>query len=147
MNYASAISLRSINPKAYRYLRLKLNFPLPSLSSLRRWALNTFDIREGFLVDVFAIMKEKSKDLSTIDKIAVLSFDEMSLSPEPYFDTKLEKLIGPCSKVQVIMCRGLFSNWKQPIFYKFDQTKDILMQSVQYAYITVGMKLLLLFLI
>ncbi|XP_071572048.1 uncharacterized protein [Temnothorax nylanderi] len=131
-DYAAAISLRSISPKAYRYLRLKLNFPLPSLSSLRRWALKTFDIREGFLADVFAVMKEKGKDLSPMEKITVLSFDEMGLSQEPFFDTKLEKLIGPCSKVQVIMCRGLFANWKQPIFYKFDQpmTKDILMECV-----------------
>lgn len=30
------------------------------------------------------------------------------------------------------MCRGLFANWKQSIFYKFDQpmTKDILIECV-----------------
>ena len=45
-DYASAISFRSDSPKAYRYFQLKLNYPLPSLSSLRKWVLNTFDIRE-----------------------------------------------------------------------------------------------------
>jgi hypothetical protein len=60
-DYASAISFRSVSPKAYRYFQLKLNYPLPSLSSLRRWALKTFDIREGFLSDVLAVMREKGK--------------------------------------------------------------------------------------
>ncbi|XP_071637320.1 uncharacterized protein [Temnothorax longispinosus] len=120
-DYASAISFRSISPKAYRYFRLKLHFPLPSLASLRRWALKKFDVYEGFLMDVLAIMKQKSADLSEMMKITVLTFDEMAVSDEVRFDSKLQKLIGPCSKVQVIMVRGLFGNWKQPIYYKFDQ--------------------------
>ncbi|XP_057658778.1 uncharacterized protein LOC130895480 isoform X2 [Diorhabda carinulata] len=33
---ASAISLRSVSPKAYRYLRTN-SYPLPALSTLRRW--------------------------------------------------------------------------------------------------------------
>lgn len=35
-DYASAISLRSVSPKAYMYLRLKLNYLLLSLSILRK---------------------------------------------------------------------------------------------------------------
>ncbi|KAL3271835.1 hypothetical protein HHI36_022305 [Cryptolaemus montrouzieri] len=36
-NIASAISLRSVTPKGYRYLR-KNGHPLPALSTLRKWA-------------------------------------------------------------------------------------------------------------
>lgn len=36
---ASAISLRSVSPKAYRYLK-RTGYPLPALSTLRRWASN-----------------------------------------------------------------------------------------------------------
>jgi len=135
-DYASAISLRSVSPKAYMYLRLKLNYPLPSLATLRKWALRTFDIREGFLSDVLAVMREKGKGLTSFEKTSVITFDEMSLSPEVCFDSKIEKLVGPCKKVQVIMVRGLFSNWKQPIYYKFDQpmTKDILIEAVNRLY-------------
>ncbi|XP_018406410.1 PREDICTED: uncharacterized protein LOC108782600 [Cyphomyrmex costatus] len=35
---ANAISLRSVSPKAYRYLRNVLRIPLPGLSTLRRYA-------------------------------------------------------------------------------------------------------------
>ncbi|XP_071578674.1 uncharacterized protein [Temnothorax nylanderi] len=132
-DYAAAISLRSVSPRAYRYLRMVLNFPLPSLASLRRWAFKKFNISEGYLTDVFSVMQEKGKDLSEIEKLSVMCFDEMALSSECNFDPTLEQLIGPHSKVQVIMVRGLFGNWKQPIFYKFDQpmTKSILLEGIK----------------
>lgn len=135
-DYASAISLRSVSPKAYMYLRLKLNYPLPSLSTLRRQALKKFDIQEGLLLDVLAVMREKGKEFKPFEKVAVITFDEMALSPEVCFDLKIEKLVGPCKKVQVIMVRGLFSKWKQPIYYKFDQpmTKNILIEAVNHLY-------------
>ncbi|EFN72296.1 Transposable element P transposase, partial [Camponotus floridanus] len=108
-DYALAISLRNVSPKAYMYLRLKLNYPLLII---------------------------KGKELTSFEKITVITFDEMALSPEVCFDSKIEKLVGPCKKVQVIMVRGLFSKWKQPIYYKFDQpmTKDILIEGVNRLY-------------
>ncbi|GAB6021328.1 hypothetical protein CHUAL_003938 [Chamberlinius hualienensis] len=33
----SAITLRSVSPNAYRYLREKMNYPLPAVSTLRKW--------------------------------------------------------------------------------------------------------------
>lgn len=41
----SAIALRSVSPKAYRYLR-KEGYPLPALNTLRKWAAKV-DIEEG----------------------------------------------------------------------------------------------------
>ncbi|XP_011051106.1 PREDICTED: uncharacterized protein LOC105144108 [Acromyrmex echinatior] len=135
-DYAAAISLQSVSPKAYCYLRTKLHYPLPSLASLRRWALKKFRIEEGFLTDVLTVMREKGKELSSLEKLAVLSFDEMAVSSEINFDAKFEKLVGPYGKVQVMMVRGLFSNWKQPIYYKFDQpmNKCILLESITLLY-------------
>jgi len=135
-DYAAAISLQSVSPKGYCYLRTKLHYPLPSLASLREWALKKFRIEEGFLTDVLTVMREKGKELSSLEKLAVLSFDEMIVSSEINFDAKLEKLVGPYGKVQVMMVRGLFSNWKQPIYYKFDQpmNKCILLESITRLY-------------
>ncbi|XP_018049866.1 PREDICTED: uncharacterized protein LOC108688213 [Atta colombica] len=135
-DYAAAISLQSVSPKGYCYLRTKLHYPLPSLASLREWALKKFRIEEGFLTDVLTVMREKGKELSSLEKLAVLSFDEMTVSSEINFDAKLEKLVGPYGKVQVMMVRGLFSNWKQPIYYKFDQpmNKCILLESITRLY-------------
>lgn len=47
-----------------------------------------------------------------------------------------EKVIGPATKCEVIVARGLFAKWKQPIFYKFDQnmTKDIILDVISQLY-------------
>ncbi|KAL3288127.1 hypothetical protein HHI36_002576 [Cryptolaemus montrouzieri] len=47
---ASAISLSSVTPKGYRYLR-KNGHPLPALSTLRKWAA-TISVSQGILSDV-----------------------------------------------------------------------------------------------
>lgn len=65
----------NVSPKACRYFRLKLNFPLPSLTLLRRWALKKFDIREGFLFDVLTVMRKKAKTLTSFEKVTVFTFD------------------------------------------------------------------------
>ncbi len=47
-------------------------------------------------------------------------FDEVEINKKPCFDLKNDKILGPFSKVQVILIRGLCSNWKQPIFFDFN---------------------------
>jgi len=68
---ASAITIRSVSPKANRYLREKKNFPLPGsyliykkiiselgMSTLRKWA-STFSIEPGLLKNVMILLKAK----------------------------------------------------------------------------------------
>ncbi|XP_011700260.1 PREDICTED: uncharacterized protein LOC105457341 [Wasmannia auropunctata] len=45
---ASAISLRCVSPKAYRYLRNVIKLPLPGFSTLRRCTASTKTIKESF---------------------------------------------------------------------------------------------------
>lgn len=85
---AAAISLRSVSPKAYRYLQNVLKIPLPGLSTLRKWA-STFCVDEGILTDVFKVIKYKGRDMSDVDKLTVVSFDEIHQLP----------LIGGVSKL------------------------------------------------
>lgn len=77
-------------------------------------------------------MREKGKTLSEMERIAVITFHEMSLTHDICFDSKLQKMVGPCGKAQVIMVRGLFGNWKQLMCFKFDQAmiKIILIEAI-----------------
>ncbi|KAF0747969.1 Uncharacterized protein FWK35_00021819, partial [Aphis craccivora] len=75
---ASAISLRSVSLKAYRFL-LKKNFPLPALPSLRRWA-STFNVNHRILFDVLKLMKSKGEEMTDIEKYSVVAFDETYVS-------------------------------------------------------------------
>lgn len=65
-------------------------------------------------------MEKKGETMCVRDKIAVLSFDEMSIGGEWSYDKGKDILYKPHEKVQVAMLRGLFGNWRQPIYYDFD---------------------------
>ena len=121
---AAAISLKSAGSKAYRYLRYKLKYPLPHISTLRKWA-TSFDCGPGILHSVLSLMKAQAKSLTDIQKVTVISFDEAKISSQICFDIKNEQVLGPVDNVQVIMARGLLSDWKQPVYYQFDKAMTI----------------------
>jgi len=66
--------------------------------------------------------------LSITDKLAVLTFDEVYISNKVDLERREQKIYGPHKSCQFVMIRGVFGNWKQPIFYEFSQqmTKSIL---------------------
>nr|CAI5828466.1 unnamed protein product [Callosobruchus analis] len=132
---AAAVSLRSVSPKAYRYLRTVSNYPLPAMFTLRGWVSN-FDVSQGILKSVIMLMKKKSAQLTELDRICVLTFDEMYVSNKVDIDKKDQQVIDLHKACQTIMARGLISHWKQPVYYQFDQTmtKDILQNVISELY-------------
>lgn len=116
----SAIALRCISPKAYRYLRNVKKMPLPCLTTLQNWCA-TFNIPPGILEDVLKIMQDKGQNLCTAERLTVLTFDEMYISNRIDLERKEQKIYGPYKTCQFVMARGLFSKWKQPIYYEFDK--------------------------
>lgn len=132
---AAAISLRSVSPKAYRYLRKNKKIPLPALSTLRKWVAS-FNLDEGILTDVLLIMKYKGENMTEFEKATVICFDEIHLSNQMAIERRQERVIGPHKKCQVVMARGLFKKWKQPVFYDFDQdlTKELLFKIIVQLY-------------
>lgn len=131
---ASAISLRSVSPKAYRYLRAN-NYPLPAMSTLRKWVSN-FNVDQGILKNVLTLMKKKSRDLNNMERLCILSFDEIYVSNKMEIDKKQEQKVGSHKACQTVMVRGLTSHWKQPIYYQYDQpmTRDILEKIISELY-------------
>ena len=129
---SSAISLKCVSSKAYRYLRNVVKLPLPAVSTLRRWMSN-LEFSPGILTNVLNIMKNSANSYSEIDRLTVLSFDEIHLSKVAGIDRKDEQKIGPHDRCQVVFARGLFKSWKQPIYYDFDQamTSEILIEIIK----------------
>lgn len=123
----NGIALRSISPKAYRYLRNKKSFPLPSMSTLDKW-VKDINVEPGILNSALRLMKSKASYMSDGSKACILSFDEMSLSGKYAYDRGADTIYGPHASVQVVMVRGIIGSWKQPVYYQFDQkmTKDII---------------------
>lgn len=128
---STAFTLRYYSKKCYIYLRSKLNYPLPSLSTLRKWALK-INVSEGILKDVFLMLKLAGEGFSDFEKTVVLQFDEVKVKSTLEYDVSKDAVIGPYSQMQVVMARGLFANWKQPVYIGFDQrmTKELLLQII-----------------
>lgn len=59
--------------------------------------------------------------------------DEMGLKRMYDCDRVNDRLIGPPSNVQVMMIRGIFKSWMQPIFYKFKKnaTKELFLETIR----------------
>lgn len=90
---SSAIALRSLSGKTYKYLRELKQLPLPCESTLRNWAAS-FDTKPGVLKDVLKIMQSKGEDLSVADKITVLTFDEIYISNILDLERREHKIYG-----------------------------------------------------
>jgi len=114
-----AISLKAASKKAFRLVKEEWKVPLPSASTLSRW-MQKFTCKEGILKNVVEVLKIQGKEMDSFSKLCVINFDEMNVSSEIAWDSTEDKIVGPVSNAQVILLRGLCSNWKQPIFYGFD---------------------------
>lgn len=131
----SAISLRSLSPKAYKYLRKVKRMPLPCLTTLHNWVAK-FNVFPGLLKEVLNIMSTKGRDFSTADKLTVLTFDDLYVSNQLDIDRKQQKVYGPHKTCLFIMARGLFKKWRQPIYYNYDTpiSRDILFTVIRHLY-------------
>lgn len=85
-------------------------------------------MRNGILEDVIRMMQLNSNTLQDYEKLTILMFDEVKISSTMEYDVLRDEVVGPHSQMQVVMARGIASQWKQPIFVGFDQkmTKSIL---------------------
>lgn len=121
----SVIALRSVSARAYNYLCKVRKIPLPCVTTLRNW-ISEFQLKPGILHEVLKIMQIKGESLTTSEKLIVLTFDEVYISNKIDIDRREQKIYGPHKTCQVVMIRGLFSKWKQSIYYDFSKpmTRD-----------------------
>ena len=63
-----------------------------------------------------------------MERHTILSFDEVDIKNVYQYDSRSKRIFGGVKKMQVVMARGLFSPWKQVIFYDFqtNMTKELL---------------------
>lgn len=127
---SKAIVLYAAGPRSYR-LMLRQGFPFPATSTLS-W-LKKIRIEPGILKKVFNIIK--LIPTAENDRVCVLSFDEIKIRNCYCYDKANDETLNPRSYAQVVMIRGLFSNWKQPIYYAYDckMTKEILFEIIKYT--------------
>lgn len=121
-----------MSSKCYEYLRKVKGIPLPCKSTLNGKARH-FPCEPGILHSVLSLMKSKSETMTEMERVAVLSFDEMLVASEWNYDKGTDTLFKPHDKVMVYMVRGLVGNWKQPVYFNFDTvySKEILLNIIK----------------
>jgi len=82
-----ALTIRYLIKRCYIYLRNKLQYPLPHVSTLVKWA-SRLSFRQGILSDVIKIMKISALNFNELEKICVIQFDEMKIQTVFEYDKK-----------------------------------------------------------
>ena len=130
---SQGLAIRSISRRAYQYIRKNKIFPLPALSTLRKW-IQDFQSEPGVQKPILQLMEEQLK-ANPIPGccVASIAFDEMDIAKGYQYDAKQDQVIGPFKKLQLAVLRGITSNWKQQVFYGFDQpmTAELLLSIIQ----------------
>ncbi|KAG8180681.1 hypothetical protein JTE90_006737 [Oedothorax gibbosus] len=80
-----------------------------------------FSCKPGILHDVLLLMKRNCESLNNSEKVCILSFDEMHIDSRLCYDSSEDQVLGPFSKVQVVLARGIMSPWKQPVYFDFQK--------------------------
>lgn len=97
---ASALTLLSMSPKIYEFLRRKRGLPLPSPPTVRRY-MAQFPVEPGVQYSVFEGLKTLGAKKTLQEKTVVLAYDEMMLRIRIEYDVGRDKIIGPHKYVQV----------------------------------------------
>ncbi|KAL0881407.1 hypothetical protein ABMA27_001275 [Loxostege sticticalis] len=122
-----ALSLYKQGPRAYRWW--KKHVVLPSPLTLSRMVTRA-SIRPGINENIFRQLKKRVSKMTNTEKLCILLFDEMALSPHFDYIRRNDEISGfvnngKTKKLQiadhalVFMIRGIQKNYKQPIAYSF----------------------------
>lgn len=124
-----ALTLYFLGPRAYSFMSKLLCLPSKrTLQNLTRKLV----CKPGLANDsIFNAIQIKVKTMLEQDKHCTLCIDEMALQSNLYYNTGRDELVGLhdlgngnkefsyAKNALVIMARGLYSNWKQPVAYFF----------------------------
>lgn len=119
VDLSKAIVILGLSPKAYAYLRDECNLPLPSISSVKRYLAN-IEIQPGVLQCLINIMSIEGQKMTELERVVALSFDEVMIARRYSYDVKNDQVLEPKRSLQVVFARGIFKNWKEPVFFDFD---------------------------
>ena len=131
-DYSLAMTIRIMSRKTYRFLREKKLLALPGISTLQKY-FSKFRISEGFMHPVGHLLKVMAETMTDTQKVIGLAFDEVHLRKDISYDSQEDKIVGPHSKANTMLIRGIFKKFKLPVWYRYDTAlkKDELFEIIQ----------------
>ncbi|KAI5641152.1 transposase protein domain-containing protein [Phthorimaea operculella] len=122
-----ALAMYKQGPRAYRWMRKF--FVLPSPLTLSKM-ITTAAIKPGMNTNIFKQLKKKASKMSAHEKLCILMFDEVALTPHFDYSKRRDTVVGfvdngrqtkkeIADHALVFMMRGILKNYKQPVAYSF----------------------------
>ena len=127
----SALDHRThMSRRQYEWMRQR-GYPLPGITTLQTWLAN-FVVRPLSCDLQMRLLKKMMAPLSPKERTCVLMYDEMDMMRLATYDAQLDQVLGPHKHLQVFMAGGIFTGWKLPVMYGFDQpvTKELLLDLI-----------------
>ena len=104
----NSLYLRSISSRAYEYLRKNGILYLPSRQTIEKWLNGMMTCKNGFNDDAITVQRKKLEASDNpLYKYTQLTFDEVHIKQSIELNRKDQEVIGPHSKLQTVMIRGL----------------------------------------
>lgn len=125
VDISRALTLYSISKKSYTFLRDTWNYPSPSVSTLKRWLQEVSILPGKIMTPVLDVMKAEFFGKSEMERVCVLALDEIGINKKYVYDKSQDKIYGGKDCVPVITARGLFTSWKQVLYYDLENKTDI----------------------
>ena len=97
---------------------------MPSKPLLNKW-LGNVTCKPGIQETNLDLLKKRVESADEKDKLAVLCFDEMEIKKCYEYDHRNKQVYGPHKKLQVVILRSLFSNYKETIYFEFDRNMTL----------------------
>lgn len=69
-DFRKVLTLRSLSPKAYHYLRVTVNLPLPFVTSLNK-CLSRLNVEPGLLLSVIQVLQHKAASMTDFERLCV----------------------------------------------------------------------------
>ena len=63
------------------------------------------------------LIRIKADELTPLQRFVTIQIDEVYLKSDINYDSATDSIIGPHSKANVALIRGIFDNFKIPIWY------------------------------
>uniref|UniRef100_A0A1Y1KFH5 Uncharacterized protein n=1 Tax=Photinus pyralis TaxID=7054 RepID=A0A1Y1KFH5_PHOPY len=123
-------------------------YKLPSRNALKNMA-SAIVFKPGLQDKTVDFLEAKVSALKPLDRFCSLTMNEMSLTPNLFYNINRDEIIGwedagngkvfkPATKVFVILAQSIFTKWKQPIAYfysnssfKVTHMRVLLMKSIR----------------
>ncbi|KAI8427274.1 hypothetical protein MSG28_014867 [Choristoneura fumiferana] len=135
-----ALNLYFSSPRSYKFVAKLFN--LPSRTTTAR---SQIPIRTGINASYIEYFKAKVDQMSAEEKVCAVCFDHMQLSKNLRYDVNNDFLYGlhdidqavgtePAGYATLIMVKGLYSEWQQPISFAYLAEKKFYAEVKQWLY-------------